>query len=124
MPTALVTGANRGLGLAFVKQLDKLGWHVYACCRNPSSAGELMALSETSGARVEIKQLDIGQFEQSDRLAGAEWVVAEAIDAAAPLLGAVAGVFVAIGLARSLPLAGLLLAVVVLLLLLGIPRKR
>jgi NAD(P)-dependent dehydrogenase (short-subunit alcohol dehydrogenase family) len=70
MPTALVTGANRGLGLAFVKQLDKLGWRVFACCRNPSSAGELMALSETSGGRVEIKQLDIGQFEQSDRLAG------------------------------------------------------
>ena len=69
MSTALVTGANRGLGLEFVKQLNNLGWRVIACCRNPSSASELTALSETSEGRVQIKQLDIGEFDQSDQLA-------------------------------------------------------
>lgn len=34
MPTILVTGANRGIGLALVKSFAKDGWKVHACCRN------------------------------------------------------------------------------------------
>ena len=36
MPSALITGANRGLGLEFVKQYAADGWQVYAACRDPS----------------------------------------------------------------------------------------
>ena len=39
--TVLVTGANRGLGLEFVKQfqkLDKPPIHVFAGCRDPDKA--------------------------------------------------------------------------------------
>ena len=36
MPTVLVTGANRGLGLEFVRQYLAEGWQVIACCRRTS----------------------------------------------------------------------------------------
>ena len=42
MPTAIITGANRGLGLEFVRQLMDSNWTVYAICRTPSK--ELLAL--------------------------------------------------------------------------------
>ncbi len=41
MPTVLITGANRGLGLEFVKQYAADGWTVIATCRNPIGVGEL-----------------------------------------------------------------------------------
>lgn len=44
MPTVLITGANRGLGLEFVRQYLSDGWHVIATCRNPDSAENLNAL--------------------------------------------------------------------------------
>ncbi|HEY8084896.1 MAG TPA: SDR family NAD(P)-dependent oxidoreductase, partial [Methylophilaceae bacterium] len=40
-PQALITGANRGLGLEFVKQLSAQGWRVFAACRNPQQADKL-----------------------------------------------------------------------------------
>lgn len=44
MPTALVTGANRGIGLEFVRQYAADGWRVDACCREPGKADELKSL--------------------------------------------------------------------------------
>ncbi len=38
MKTAFITGANRGLGLEFVKQLDNSGYQVLAGCRKPETA--------------------------------------------------------------------------------------
>lgn len=49
MPTVLITGANRGLGLEFARQYQADGWDVIACCRKPAEATELNAL----GVRVE-----------------------------------------------------------------------
>jgi NAD(P)-dependent dehydrogenase (short-subunit alcohol dehydrogenase family) len=51
--TVLVTGANRGLGLEFARQLTAAGATVIGTARNPAEATELAAL----GARVE--QLDV-----------------------------------------------------------------
>lgn len=47
--TVLVTGANRGLGLEFARQLSARGDSVIATCRNPEAAQEL----RDSGVRVE-----------------------------------------------------------------------
>ncbi len=34
MPTVLVTGANRGLGLELIKQYSQRGWEVIGTCRD------------------------------------------------------------------------------------------
>jgi NAD(P)-dependent dehydrogenase (short-subunit alcohol dehydrogenase family) len=41
MATVLITGANRGIGLEFVRQYAADGWHVIAACRNPAEADDL-----------------------------------------------------------------------------------
>ena len=55
MPVMLVTGANRGLGLEFVRQYAAEGWRVHATCRHPSEAGKLHAIA----GDVTIHQLDV-----------------------------------------------------------------
>lgn len=60
MPSIMVTGANRGLGLEFVRQYAADGWRVYACCRDPGSAADLREIAGTSGGRVSIHALALG----------------------------------------------------------------
>lgn len=43
MPTVLITGANRGLGLEFAKQYAEAGWRVYASARAASPELEELA---------------------------------------------------------------------------------
>jgi len=59
MPSALVTGANRGLGLEFARQYSDDGWHVYAACRDPKSASELRGLADGSDQKLRIIALDV-----------------------------------------------------------------
>jgi NAD(P)-dependent dehydrogenase (short-subunit alcohol dehydrogenase family) len=59
MPSTLITGANRGLGLEFARQYLADGWQVYAACRNPNSAPELRRLAEASGHKLRIVALDV-----------------------------------------------------------------
>lgn len=58
MPTALITGANRGLGLEFARQYAREGWRVMACARSPDAAA-LRALAEESASRVSVHALDV-----------------------------------------------------------------
>ncbi len=44
MPTVLMTGANRGLGLEFARSYATDGWRVHACCRHPEKAKALKAV--------------------------------------------------------------------------------
>jgi NAD(P)-dependent dehydrogenase (short-subunit alcohol dehydrogenase family) len=44
MQSILITGANRGIGLALVKEYLKRDVRVFAACRNPQEANELQAL--------------------------------------------------------------------------------
>lgn len=57
--TVLVTGANRGLGLEFVRQYANDGWKTYAACRTPKSARELKALQAQHAAGIVILALDV-----------------------------------------------------------------
>ncbi len=59
--TALVTGANRGLGLEFARQLAAKDWRVHACARDISGAENI------SG--VDWHRLDVTDFPAVDRLA-------------------------------------------------------
>ncbi len=45
MPTILITGANRGIGLALVQSFAKDGWKVHACCRNLERSKSLKDVS-------------------------------------------------------------------------------
>ena len=62
MPTVLVTGANRGLGLEFVKQYSRANWEVIATCRDPGSASEVSALAE-SASSIELYPLEVTDAE-------------------------------------------------------------
>ena len=58
MTTVLITGANRGIGLEFVKQYAGEGARVHACCRNPEKADALKAVS----GDIVLHQLDVSDF--------------------------------------------------------------
>jgi NAD(P)-dependent dehydrogenase (short-subunit alcohol dehydrogenase family) len=55
----VVTGANRGIGLEFVRQLSERGDSVLATARRPGEADELGALAEEDARDIDIAQLDI-----------------------------------------------------------------
>ena len=57
-PTVLVTGANRGIGLALVEHYVAAEWNVIATARTPGSATELHALAEIY-EHLLIEQLDV-----------------------------------------------------------------
>lgn len=55
MPTILITGANRGIGLEFARQYATDGWRVIATARDPAAAEELNAIA----GDVTIRALDL-----------------------------------------------------------------
>jgi NAD(P)-dependent dehydrogenase (short-subunit alcohol dehydrogenase family) len=67
MPTVLITGANRGIGLEFARRYAAAGWEVIGAVRDPDAAGDLREV-----ARVE--QLDVTDLDRvesfADRLEG------------------------------------------------------
>lgn len=73
MPTALITGANRGIGLELVRQYASGGYTVHACCRTPSEADDLRAVE----GPVTIHALDVTDHAAIDALAAA---VADPLD--------------------------------------------
>lgn len=69
VPTVLVTGANRGIGLELARQYATRGWKVIATARKPAEATELAALSAKSEGRVSVETLDVTDLAAIDALA-------------------------------------------------------
>lgn len=70
MPTTLITGANRGIGLEFARAYAAEDWRVHACCRAPDAAADLNALAAESDGRVTIHPLEVTDGGQVAALAG------------------------------------------------------
>jgi NAD(P)-dependent dehydrogenase (short-subunit alcohol dehydrogenase family) len=68
MPSILITGANRGLGLEFCRQYGEQGWRVFACCREPETATALQTLAK-QWENLTVHTLEISDFQQIDQLA-------------------------------------------------------
>ena len=69
MATALITGGNRGLGLALVRALLVRGDHVVAACRHPGRATELNRLSGEHPGRLHVLPLDVADAKSQAELA-------------------------------------------------------
>ena len=59
MPTLVVTGAGRGLGLEFARQYATHGWKVIATCRDEAAAASLRELP----GNVSVEFLDVRDHE-------------------------------------------------------------
>ncbi len=74
MPTVLITGANRGLGLEFARQYAADNWRVIATCRKPTLASKLIQIR----GDITILPLDVTDFSAIE--ATSEILQAEKID--------------------------------------------
>ena len=58
MSKVLITGASRGLGFEFVRQYAYEGWHVFATCRDPENANNLLLLADKL-ENISIHAMDV-----------------------------------------------------------------
>lgn len=61
MPSIVITGASRGIGLGLTQEFAARDWHVIATCRNPATATALGALA-AENPRVTVAPLDVCDF--------------------------------------------------------------
>ncbi len=66
--TVLITGANRGIGLEFVRHYADAGYDVIATARNPSGADDLNAMAAANGS-IMVEELDVNDFAEIEGLA-------------------------------------------------------
>src|ERR1700676_3943974 len=60
MANVLITGANRGIGLELARTYAKAGDRVFAFTRSPESAKALNDLAASSGGKVTVHAMDVG----------------------------------------------------------------
>jgi NAD(P)-dependent dehydrogenase (short-subunit alcohol dehydrogenase family) len=76
----LVTGANRGIGLEFVRQLLARGDRVVAACRHPGKAAALNTLTGEYPGRLRVLPLDVASEKSRAELVRELPLVCERID--------------------------------------------
>jgi NAD(P)-dependent dehydrogenase (short-subunit alcohol dehydrogenase family) len=59
MKTALITGANRGIGFEVARQLAAKGFHVFVGSRNPQKGQEAAEMLKREGGVATFVQLDV-----------------------------------------------------------------
>lgn len=59
MKTVLITGANRGIGLALAREFLQNDWQVVATCRDPAGASDLQAMAARNAGRVHPIKLEV-----------------------------------------------------------------
>lgn len=69
MKTTLITGANRGIGLEFVRQYAADNWRVFACSRHPEKSGTLNVLAARYPEQITVHTLDVADHIQIEGLA-------------------------------------------------------
>ncbi len=97
MPTVLVTGSNRGIGLEWVRQYAAEGWCVYATCRQPSEAQELQDLADREEG-ISIHRMDVTRPDEINAVAVE--LMKESIDLLVNNAGVYLEKFIEVGLRR------------------------
>jgi NAD(P)-dependent dehydrogenase (short-subunit alcohol dehydrogenase family) len=69
MPSILITGANRGLGLEFTRQYLAEGCAVLAACRKPAAAHALQRLQRESQDALRLLEVDVADSASVQRAA-------------------------------------------------------
>ena len=80
MQRVLVTGANRGLGLEFTRQLLARGDRVYATCRHPGKALELTSLAGAHPGHLHVLPLDLDKERSIAELVRETAALTDALD--------------------------------------------
>ena len=68
--TWLISGANRGIGLGYARQLLAMGEKVIAGVRDPDNAESLIELAGQHSPLLEISRLDMNDWDSIDSFAG------------------------------------------------------
>jgi NAD(P)-dependent dehydrogenase (short-subunit alcohol dehydrogenase family) len=80
MQRVLVSGANRGIGLEFTRQLLARGAQVFAACRQPGKALKLTELAAAHPGRLHVLPLDLAKERSIAELARETAALTDALD--------------------------------------------
>lgn len=69
MPSVLITGANRGIGLELTRLFAQNAWRVFACCRTPEQAKDLGELTQEFSKQVSVHPMEVTDSLSIDALA-------------------------------------------------------
>lgn len=83
MKRIFITGANRGVGLAFVQQLAQAGHKIWAGCRTPAEAADLQQLQQQYPEQIYLVKIDVtnpAEVQQAAELVsqqtnGLDWLI-------------------------------------------------